>query len=189
MRCFSLVIPFQDCGIVPLSFIDPIKCPSLSTRNYLEEMRKCFHDPVNSKSFANATHGLGTGMLDVALDMVDSVIERQIRILSGNAEPKSETTVQKVRKRMRKPRTPKDNSKHPREGKSRGRGAKSKAGPSADVGDMADADGQNRKQMRLDPSTATETQEPASMESSVLTLVSVGYETISSGLGATTGLA
>ncbi|XP_076154033.1 uncharacterized protein LOC143137648 [Alosa pseudoharengus] len=162
----------------------------IETRNYLEEMRKCFHDPANSKSFANATHGLGTGMLDVALDMVDSVIERQIRILSGNAEPKSETTVQKARKRMRKPRVPKDNSKHPREGKSRGRGGKSKAGPSANAATaMADADAQNRKQIRLDPATATESQEPASMESSVLTLVSVGYETISSGLGATTGLA
>ncbi|XP_012674540.2 transcription factor AP-2-delta [Clupea harengus] len=162
----------------------------IETRNYLEEMRKCFRDPVNSKSFTNATHGLGPGMLDVALDMVDGVIERQIRILSGNSEPKSESAVQKVRKRMRKPRAPKDNNKHPREGKSRGRG-KSKAGPSANVGANVDGDTQSRKQIRLDPGTATaETQEPASMESSVLTLVSVGYETISSGLGTTTtGLA
>ncbi|XP_062382814.1 transcription factor AP-2-delta [Sardina pilchardus] len=160
----------------------------IETRNYLEEMRKCFHDPANSKSFANATHGLGTGMLDVALDMVDGVIERQIRILSGNAEPKSETTVQKARKRMRKPRVPKDNSKHPREGKSRGRGGKSKAGPSTHAA-TAMVDAQNRKQIRLDPGPATETQEPASMESSVLTLVSVGYETISSGLSTTTSIA
>ncbi|KAL2078325.1 hypothetical protein ACEWY4_026010 [Coilia grayii] len=167
----------------------------IEARNYLDEMRKCFHDPANSKSFANATHGLGTGMLDVALDMVDSVIERQIRILSGNAEPKSETSIQKVRKRTRKPRAPKDAGRHPKEGKGgRGRG-KSKAGPSGSLGNADEAP--SGKQIRLDPGVgvggtmdAQQQQQSASMESSVLTLVSVGYETISSGLGATTtGLA
>lgn len=165
----------------------------IETRNYLDEMRKCFHDPSNSRSFTNATHGLGMGMLDVALDMVDSVIERQIRILSGNAEPKSETNAPRVRKRMRKPRIPKDGGKrHSRgEGKSRGGRGKSRGGPDDNVEEASSvADPQNTKQIQLDVGVATDTQEPAPMESSVLTLVSVGYETISSGLGATTtGLA
>ncbi|KAI3365084.1 hypothetical protein L3Q82_010201, partial [Scortum barcoo] len=57
----------------------------IETKNHLEDMRKCFKDPVNSGAFDNVTHGLGLGMLDVALDMIVMVIEQQIRILSGAA--------------------------------------------------------------------------------------------------------
>ncbi|XP_028842572.1 uncharacterized protein LOC114794281 [Denticeps clupeoides] len=146
----------------------------IETRNYLEEMRKCFHDPANSRSFANATHGLGNGMLDVTLDMVNAVIERQIRVLSGNTEPKPEDPpARKTRKRARRPRAAQD------DGKSGGGRPKGKGRSKGD-----------QTQVQLD-GAAAEVQPPAAaMESSVLTLVSVGYETISTGLSATTpGLA
>lgn len=139
----------------------------LSLRNYLEEMRKVFKDPINSSLFSNVTHGLGNGMMDVALDIIDTVIDRQIRILSGNTDPKPEPPVRRIRKRTRKPKTAVEDGK-PKEKAKRGK--------------------RKSKQMRLD---TVEPQVPQStdVESSVLTLVSVGYETISSGLSATsTGL-
>lgn len=139
----------------------------LSLRNYLEEMRKVFKDPINSRLFSNVTHGLGNGMMDVALDIIDTVIDRQIRILSGNTDPKPEPPVRRIRKRTRKPKTTMEDGK-PKEKAKRSR--------------------KKDKQIRLD---TVEPQVPQStdIESSVLTLVSVGYETISSGLSATsTGL-
>ncbi|XP_060796007.1 uncharacterized protein si:ch73-127m5.2 [Neoarius graeffei] len=139
----------------------------IETRNYLEEMRKVFKDPINSSLFSNVTHGLGNGMMDVALDIIDTVIDRQIRILSGNTDPKPEPPVRRIRKRTRKPKTAVEDGK-PKEKAKRGK--------------------RKSKQMRLD---TVEPQVPQStdVESSVLTLVSVGYETISSGLSATsTGL-
>lgn len=106
-------------------------------------------------------------MMDVALDIIDTVIDRQIRILSGNTDPKPEPPVRRIRKRTRKPKTAVEDGK-PKEKAKRGR--------------------KKGKQMRMD---GVEPQVPQStdIESSVLTLVSVGYETISSGLSATsTGL-
>ncbi|KAG7325009.1 hypothetical protein KOW79_011325 [Hemibagrus wyckioides] len=139
----------------------------IETRNYLEEMRKVFKDPINSRLFSNVTHGLGNGVMDVALDIIDTVIDRQIRILSGNTDPKPEPPVRRIRKRTRKPKAAVEDGK-PKEKAKRGR--------------------KKGKQMRLD---TVDPQVPQStdIESSVLTLVSVGYETISSGLSATsTGL-
>ncbi|RXN23972.1 transcription factor AP-2-alpha-like protein [Labeo rohita] len=135
----------------------------IETRNYLEEMRKIFNDPVNTRLFSNVTHGLGNGMMDVALDIIDTVIDRQIRILSGNTDPKPEPPVRRIRKRNRKPKAATEDGKPKEKGK-RGR--------------------KKGKQMRLD-SVVPEVQQSTEMESSVLTLVSVGYETISSGLNAT----
>ncbi|XP_073684865.1 uncharacterized protein [Garra rufa] len=135
----------------------------IETRNYLEEMRKIFNDPVNTRLFSNVTHGLGNGMMDVALDIIDTVIDRQIRILSGNTDPKPEPPVRRIRKRNRKPKAATEDGKPKEKGK-RGR--------------------KKGKQMRLD-TVVPEVQQSTEMESSVLTLVSVGYETISSGLNAT----
>ncbi|KAL7869328.1 hypothetical protein AOLI_G00133160 [Acnodon oligacanthus] len=135
----------------------------IETRNYLEEMRKVFKDPANSRLFSNVTHGLGNGMMDVALDIIDDVIDRQIRILSGNTDPKPEPPVRRIRKRTRKPKATTEDGKPKEKGK-RGR--------------------KKGKQMRLDPAVP-QVPQSTDIESSVLTLVSVGYETISSGLGAT----
>lgn len=126
-------------------------------------MRKVFRDPGNSRLFSNVTHGLGSGMMDVALDIIDTVIDRQIRILSGNTDPKPEPPVRRNRKRTRKPKITSEDGKPTEKGK-RGR--------------------KKIKQMQLD-SDVQQVQHVAQstdMESSVLTLVSVGYETISSGL-------
>ncbi|XP_066521784.1 transcription factor AP-2-delta [Hoplias malabaricus] len=140
----------------------------IETRNYLEVMRKVFKDPANSRLFSNVTHGLGNGMMDVALDIIDEVIDRQIRILSGNTDPKPEPPTRRIRKRTRKPKTNTEDGK-PKEKVKRGK--------------------KKGKQMRLDPAVPQVSQS-TDIESSVLTLVSVGYETISSGLGGpNTGLA
>ncbi|XP_051530127.1 uncharacterized protein LOC127426947 [Myxocyprinus asiaticus] len=135
----------------------------IETRNYLEEMRKIFNDSANSRLFSNVTHGLGNGMMDVALDIIDNVIDRQIRILSGNTDPKPEPPVRRIRKRNRKPTTATEDGKPKEKGKRRRK---------------------RGKQMHLD-SAAPEVPQSTEMESSVLTLVSVGYETISSGLNTT----
>ncbi|XP_016344846.1 uncharacterized protein LOC107690931 [Sinocyclocheilus anshuiensis] len=135
----------------------------IETRNYLEEMRKIFNDPLNTRLFSSVTHGLGNGMMDVALNIIDTVIDRQIRILSGNTDPKPEPPVKRIRKRNRKPKAATEDGKPKEKGK-RGR--------------------KKGKQMRLD-SVVPEVQQSSEMESSMLTLVSVGYETISSGLNPT----
>lgn len=135
----------------------------IETRNYLEEMRKLFNEPVNSRLFSNVTHGLGNGMMDVALDIIDTVIDRQIRILSGNTDPKPEPPSRRIRKRNRKPKAATEDGKP----KDKGKRCRKKG-----------------KQMCLD-SAVPEVQQSTEMESSVLTLVSVGYETISSGLNTT----
>ncbi|XP_058649647.1 uncharacterized protein si:ch73-127m5.2 isoform X1 [Onychostoma macrolepis] len=136
----------------------------IETRNYLEEMRKIFNDPLNTRLFSNVTHGLGNGMMEVALDIIDTVIDRQIRILSGNTDPKPEPPVRRIRKRNRKPKAATEEDGKPKEKGKRGR--------------------KKGKQMRLD-SVVPEVQQSSEIESSMLTLVSVGYETISSGLNAT----
>ncbi|KAM4623322.1 uncharacterized protein ACJ7VT_004412 [Polymixia lowei] len=154
----------------------------IETKNHLEDMRKCFKDPVNGGAFDNVTHGLGLGMLDVALDMITMVIDRQIRILSGAAAsdpPDSGPPMRRIRRRHRKSRST-DNDKPQRmpggvkghgkvmsKGKGRGRGRK-KVRPDGEVA--------------ANMETQAEPCKPEDVESSVLTLVSVGYETISSGL-------
>lgn len=147
-------------------------------------MRQCFKDPVNSGAFDSVTHGLGLGMLDVALDMIIMVIEQQIRILSGAAasEPAdSGPPMRRVRRRHRKIRSADNEMPHGVSGgvkeqgkviaKGKGRG-KAKKKMRQDTGAVGSVENQ------------TEQCKPDDVESNVLTLVSVGYETVSSGLNA-----
>ncbi|XP_029934530.1 uncharacterized protein LOC115378411 [Myripristis murdjan] len=157
----------------------------IETKNHLEDMRKCFKDPVNSGAFDNVTHGLGLGMLDVALDMITMVIDRQIRILSGAAAsdpPESGPPMRRIRRRHRKPHSTDKEKPHKVPGGVKGHGK---------VLSKAKGQGRGRKKLRPEMGAAAtmETQaeqcKPDEVESNVLTLVSVGYETISSGLNAT----
>ncbi|KAG9346197.1 hypothetical protein AGOR_G00202520 [Albula goreensis] len=151
----------------------------IETRNHLEEMRKCFHDPANSRTFDNVTHGFGTAVLDVAFDMIEKVIDKQIRVLSGNPEPEESQQEKRVRKRKArtkpdgeadgkaKPRAPKT----PRvKGENKTKASKKQLLAAQEAAAAAAA------------AVAAAQDTPTDMESSVLTLVSVGYETISSGL-------
>ncbi|CAL8283347.1 unnamed protein product [Merluccius merluccius] len=158
----------------------------IETKNHLNDMRKCFRDPVNSEGFDSVTHGLGLGMLDVALDMVTMAIDQQIRILSGAAAldpPDSSPPMRRIRRRHRKPCAT-NGDKPPRvpggvrghvkvvsKGKGRGRGRK-KARP-ADAPAMETAE------------AAEESTQQQDAQNGVLTLVSVGYETISGGVDTT----
>ncbi|XP_041757530.2 uncharacterized protein LOC121585166 [Coregonus clupeaformis] len=162
----------------------------IETRSHLEAMRKCFRDPVNSALFDNVTHGLGLGMLDAALDMITMVIDKQIRILSGAAATDPVDTGPPMRRMRRRQRKPRGNDKPHRSAgvvKGQGKGAGKGKGR-----------GRGRKKVRLQESGApvgvamdtTQQQDqehcqPEDVESSVLTLVSVGYETISSGFNTT----
>ncbi|KAM7381284.1 hypothetical protein PAMA_012230 [Pampus argenteus] len=156
----------------------------IETKNHLEDMRKCFKDPVNSGAFDNVTHGLGLGMLDVALDMIITVIEQQIRILSGAAasDPaNSGPPMRRIRRRHRKTR-PADNERpHKVSGGVKEQGKVISKGKGR---------GRGRKKIRQETGAAghVETQaehcKPDDVESNVLTLVSVGYETVSGGLNA-----
>lgn len=158
----------------------------IETKNHLEDMRKCFKDPVNSGAFDNVTHGLGLGMLDVALDMIIMVIEQQIRILSGAAasDPAdSGPPMRRIRRRHRKTRSTDNENPH----KVCGGGVKEQG----KVNSKGKGRGRARKKTRQETAAAVpmETQaeqcKPDDVESNVLTLVSVGYETVSSGLNAT----
>ncbi|KAL6094599.1 uncharacterized protein ACO6RY_15974 [Pungitius sinensis] len=156
----------------------------IETKNHLEDMRRCFKDPVNSGAFDNVTHGLGLGALDVALDMIVMVIEQQIRILSGAAasDPAdSGPPMRRIRRRHRKARSA--DSEKPRKVSA---GAKEPArAPSKGKGR-----GRSRKKMRPEAGAAVpmETQaeqcKPDDVENNVLTLVSVGYEAVSCELNA-----
>lgn len=148
-------------------------------------MRKCFRDPANSGAFNNVTHGLGLGMLDVALDMIVMVIEQQIRILSGAAASDPTDSVPPVRRSRRRHRKtrPADGEKTlPAAGeqgkettKARGRSKAKTKRTKQDVGAAAAA------------GVPMDTQgEPCKVEDNVLTLVSVGYQT--GGLGAATAV-
>ncbi|XP_035528101.1 uncharacterized protein si:ch73-127m5.2 [Morone saxatilis] len=156
----------------------------IETKNHLEDMRKCFKDPVNSGAFDNVTHGLGLGMLDVALDMVIMVIEQQIRILSGAAasDPAdSGPPMRRIRRRHRKTR-PTDSEKSHKVS-----GGVSEQGKVISKGKGR---GRAKKKIRQETGvpgpveTPVEQGKPDDVESNVLTLVSVGYETVSSGLNA-----
>ncbi|KAG7260994.1 hypothetical protein CRUP_018330 [Coryphaenoides rupestris] len=158
----------------------------IETKNYLADMRKCFRDPVNSDGFDSVTHGLGLGVLDVALDMINMAIDQQIRVLSGAAasDPPDEGPImRRIHRRYRN--------------KARivasdvplgmpGVGIKGLA-----VKVVSKGKGQSRKKMQLvDAPVAMEMapveEEEEVMEASaqqntqngVLTLVSVGYKTI-----------
>lgn len=155
-------------------------------RNHLEDMRKCFHDPANSRTFDNVTHGFGTAMLDVAFDMIEKVIDKQIRVLSGSPEPQ-ESQEKRARKRKirtsatpdgeAKPRTPKT----PRvKGEGKAKAAKKQQLLAAAPEVAAAVEVGVGVEMGVGVGVAQDT--PTDIESSVLTLVSVGYEAISSGL-------
>ena len=148
-------------------------------------MRKCFKDPVNSGAFDNVTHGLGLGMLDVALDMIIMVIEQQIRILSGAAasDPAdSGPPMRRIRRRHRKARPADIEKPHKVSGGVKEQGKVISKGKGR---------GKAKKKVRQDTGVVSpvETQaeqcKPDDVETNVLTLVSVGYETVSSGLNAT----
>ncbi|KAM8836632.1 uncharacterized protein AB9W97_002225 [Spinachia spinachia] len=156
----------------------------IETKNHLEDMRKCFKDPVNSGAFDNVTHGLGLGALDVALDMIVMVIEQQIRILSGAAatDPAdSGPPMRRIRRRHRKARSADNDNAHkvsagvkePGRAISKGKGR-----------------GRSRKKIRQETGapvpmeTQAEQCKPDDVGNNVLTLVSVGYETVSCELNA-----
>ncbi|KAF6717611.1 hypothetical protein FQA47_010235 [Oryzias melastigma] len=154
----------------------------IETKNHLEEMRKCFKDPVNSGAFENVTHGLGLGMLDVALDMIVMVIDQQIRILSGAAASDPADSTQPVRRIRRRHRKACSSEKpHTASGGTRDQG-KSAAKAKTRV--------RARKKIKPDSGLAgpSETQagpdKPDSEETNVLTFVSVGYEAVTGGLNA-----
>ncbi|XP_029954235.1 uncharacterized protein LOC115393388 [Salarias fasciatus] len=147
----------------------------IESKNHLEDMRKCFRDPANSGAFDSVTHGLGLGMLDVALDMVVAVIEQQIRILSGAAaaaDPAdSGPPARRVRRRHRRAR--------PADGETSQRAGEGVAAPGRLV-----CKGKSRaragKAARREAGGAGAGRSQA--DSNVLTLVSVGYEAVSGGL-------
>ncbi|KAF7668154.1 hypothetical protein LDENG_00027350 [Lucifuga dentata] len=156
----------------------------IETKNHLEDMRKCFKDPVNSGAFDNVTHGLGLGMLDVALDMIIMVIEQQIRILSGAAASDPADTsppTRRIRRRHRKSHSVDNEKAHKVPGGVKEPGKVLSKGKGR---------GRSRKKTRAETPAAgpVETQveqcKPNEVESNVLTLVSVGYETVSTGLNA-----
>lgn len=153
-------------------------------------MRRCFRDPANSAAFNNVTHGLGLGMLDVALDMIVMVIEQQIRILSGAAASDPTDSIPPARRNRRRHRKtrPADGEKTllgaGEQGREKARG-RSKAKNKRTKQDAATAVG-----AATVASVPMDTQgEPCKVdgvEDNVLTLVSVGYQT--SGLSAATAV-
>uniref|UniRef100_A0A3Q0RJN0 Si:ch73-127m5.2 n=1 Tax=Amphilophus citrinellus TaxID=61819 RepID=A0A3Q0RJN0_AMPCI len=150
--------------------------------NHLEDMRKCFKDPVNSGAFDNVTHGLGLGMLDVALDMIIMVIEQQIRILSGAAasDPAdSGPQMRRIRRRHRKTRSMDSEKLHKVSG-----GVKEQGKVISKAKGRIRAKKKNRQETGASGPVETQAEQckPDGVENNVLTLVSVGYETVSSGL-------
>ncbi|XP_047233656.1 uncharacterized protein si:ch73-127m5.2 [Girardinichthys multiradiatus] len=154
----------------------------IETKNHLEDMRKCFKDPVNTGPFDNVTHGLGLGMLDVALDMIIMVIDQQIRVLSGGAASDSvDSGLPSRRRRQRKLRSSDNERSHKICGGAKEQGKillKSKGRA------------RDRKKIRTELGTSeavvsqAEQSKQDNVQSNVLTLVSLGYETVSSGLNA-----
>lgn len=146
-----------------------------SFRNHLEDMRKCFRDPLNSSSFDNVTHGLGLGMLDAALDMVITVIEQQIRILSGaaasdQADPAAST--RRIRRRQRKA--------SPTEGERSHRANAGVSGQAEGFSKLKARSKSRKKAQQEGPAEPhADPDQLAGVDSNVLTLVSLGYEAVS----------
>ncbi|XP_061763676.1 uncharacterized protein si:ch73-127m5.2 [Nerophis ophidion] len=152
----------------------------IETKNHLEDMRKCFKDPANSGSFDSVTHGLGLGMLDVALDMIVTAIEQQIHILSGaTATAGTGDLARQTRRARRRQRKAQD---------------KASLGVKDEGRVLAKAKGRSRakKKVRQDDGPADPGQvdpgqvdpcRPDDMQDNLITLVAVGYETVSTGLG------
>lgn len=124
-------------------------------------------------------------MLDVALDMIIMVIEQQIRILSGAAasDPaESGLPMRRIRRRHRKTRTADEKS----DKMSGGLNEQGKV-----ISKFKGRGKARSKKSRLETGAAgpveihEEQCKPDDVESNVLTLVSVGYETVSSGLNTT----
>lgn len=149
-----------------------------SFRNHLEDMRKCFRDPLNSSSFDNVTHGLGLGMLDAALDVIVTVIEQQIRILSGAAasDPTDPAlSTRRLRRRQRKA--------SPAEA---ARSCRAMAGVSGRAEAFSKLKERSKPRKKVPQEGAAAPAEPhvdpdqlASVDGDVLTLVSLGYESVS----------
>ncbi|KAK7918698.1 hypothetical protein WMY93_009982 [Mugilogobius chulae] len=81
----------------------------IETKNHLEDVRRCLQDPAHSQAFDSVTHGLGLGMIHVVLDVISSVIQHQVRILSGSTGATSDlgndpcsSASKRNRKRQRK---------------------------------------------------------------------------------------
>lgn len=143
-----------------------------SFRSHLEDMRKCFRDPLNSSSFDHVTHGLGLGMLDAALDVIVTVIEQQIRILSGAAASDQTGSALSARRvRRRQSRASRSEGARPRRATA-GVGAASKP----------KARSKPRKKAAQEGAAAAPGLDPeqlAGVDSNILTLVSLGYESVS----------
>ncbi|XP_054609381.1 uncharacterized protein si:ch73-127m5.2 [Dunckerocampus dactyliophorus] len=148
----------------------------IETKNHLEDMRKCFKDPTNSGSFDSVTHGLGLGMLDVALDVIVMVIEQQIHILSGAAATvgtsHSARHTQRIRRRQRK-----TSNRASLGVKEQGKVISKGKGPS-----------RVKKEIHQEGGAASPVQpcKMDDMQDNVITLVAVGYETVSTGLAGST---
>lgn len=151
----------------------------IETKNHLDDIQRCFQDSAHSQAFDSVTHGLGLGMVHVVLDMVSSVIQHQIRILSGSANAGSDlgdqtcpSTPRRARKRHRKLTT-----KTAREGVSEGHTVlKAKSG------------GRGRKKVKQDGGQTgghVEENHAPQMEGSNVLLVTVGYEAVSNELTTT----
>lgn len=121
-------------------------------------------------------------MLGVALDMIVMVLEQQIRILSGAAaSDPADSGLPMRRRRHRKTRST-DGEKS----------QKAPGGLNEQGKAISKAKGRSRarKKMRQETGAAgpanahAEQDKPDDVENNVLTLVSVGYETVSSGLNA-----
>uniref|UniRef100_A0AAV2LEL4 Transcription factor AP-2 C-terminal domain-containing protein n=1 Tax=Knipowitschia caucasica TaxID=637954 RepID=A0AAV2LEL4_KNICA len=139
----------------------------IETRNHLEDLRQCLLDPSLSQSFDSVTHGLGLGMVHVVLDLVSSVIQAQVRILSGPENPEltadtnaNATMTQRKRKLCRR----------------HGNGSQ---------GAAAILKSQRRKKRRQNGQQGEELQAavpPQQTEGSNVLLLTVGYEAVSSEL-------
>lgn len=147
-------------------------------------------DPANSGAFNNVTHGLGLGMLDVALDMIVMVIEQQIRILSGAAasDPTdSGPPARRNRRRHRKSR-PADGEKTLLDAGEPGRETPKARGRSKAKSKRTRQDSTAAATASVPMDTHGESCKADGVEDNVLTLVSMGYQTVSSGLSAATAV-
>lgn len=151
----------------------------IETKNHLDDIRQCFQDPAHSQAFDSVTHGLGLGMVHVVLDMVSSVIQHQIRILSGSANTASDLGDQTC------PAAPRRGRKRQR--KLAQRSSRESASDGATVL-TAKSGGRGRKKVRQDGGQAaghSEESHTVQIGGSDVLLVTVGYEAVSNELNTT----